>query len=48
MEPFGPDFRFREAPPAFADYQRFILEHYDAEEVPHQCLFQFAGPDAAL
>ena len=31
MEPFGPDFRFREAPPAFADYQRFILEHYDAE-----------------
>ena len=34
MEPFGPDFRFREAPPAFADYQRFILEHYDAEEVP--------------
>lgn len=34
MEPFGPDFRFREAPPAFEDYQRFILEHYDAEEVP--------------
>lgn len=34
MEPFGPDFRFREAPPAFSDYQRFILEHYDAEEVP--------------
>ena len=34
MEPFGPDFRFREAPPSFADYQRFILEHYDAEEVP--------------
>ena len=34
MEPFGPDFRFREAPPAFADYQRFILKHHDAEEVP--------------
>ena len=34
MEPSGPDFRFREAPPAFEDYQRFILEHYDAEEVP--------------
>lgn len=34
MEPFGPDFRFREAPPTFEDYQRFILEHYDAEEVP--------------
>ena len=34
MEPFDPDFRFREVPPAFEDYQRFILEHYDAEEVP--------------
>lgn len=38
MEPFGPDFRFREAPPAFEDYQRFILEHYDAEEVPISAL----------
>ena len=34
MKPFDPDFRFREAPPAFEDYQRFILEHYDAQEVP--------------
>ena len=34
MKLFDPDFRFREAPSSFADYQRFILEHYDAEEIP--------------
>lgn len=34
--------------PLFADYQRFILEHYDAKEVPISAFSHSLDRDAAL